>query len=85
MGAAAEVEKERSAIENDFGVKSVYSPADGLAAKANRRASVSGEDRDWGLTWVTGADLFRQMRPRVALAGETFRTLGVWIRQESWR
>jgi 3-hydroxybutyrate dehydrogenase len=28
MGAPAEVEKERSAIENDFGVKSVYSPAD---------------------------------------------------------
>jgi 3-hydroxybutyrate dehydrogenase len=28
MGAPADVEKERSAIENDFGVKAVYSPAD---------------------------------------------------------
>jgi 3-hydroxybutyrate dehydrogenase len=28
IGAAADVEKERSAIESDFGVKSVYSPAD---------------------------------------------------------
>ena len=28
MGAPADVEKERSAIESDFGVKAVYSPAD---------------------------------------------------------
>ena len=28
IGAPADVEKERSAIENDFGVKAVYSPAD---------------------------------------------------------
>ena len=28
IGAAADVEKERSAIESDFGVKAVYSPAD---------------------------------------------------------
>jgi 3-hydroxybutyrate dehydrogenase len=28
MGALADVEKERSAIESDFGVKAVYSPAD---------------------------------------------------------
>jgi hypothetical protein len=49
MGAAAEVEKERSAMENDFGVKSIDSPAaqcDCLAAKANQRASLTGEDRD---------------------------------------
>ena len=49
MGAAAEVEKERSAMENDFGVKSVDSPAaqcGGLAAKANQHASMTGEDRD---------------------------------------
>jgi hypothetical protein len=50
MGAPAEVEKERSAIKNDFGVKSVYSPrgvqCGGLEGKANQRASVTGEDRD---------------------------------------
>jgi hypothetical protein len=49
MDAAAEVEKERSAMENDFGVKSVDSPAAQcgcLAAKANQRASLTGEDRD---------------------------------------
>ncbi|MGC1558232.1 MAG: SDR family NAD(P)-dependent oxidoreductase, partial [Bradyrhizobium sp.] len=28
IGAPADVEKERSAIESDFGVKAVYSPAD---------------------------------------------------------
>ena len=28
MGAPADVENERSAIERDFGVKAVYSPAD---------------------------------------------------------
>jgi hypothetical protein len=48
MGAPAEVEKERSAIENDFGVKSVYSPAESDAAAWRRKrtnASVTGEDR----------------------------------------
>ncbi len=41
--------KLRYAMENDFGVKSVDSPATqcgGLAAKANQRASMTGEDRD---------------------------------------
>ena len=33
MGALADIEKERSAIESDFGVKVLYSPAD--MAKAN--------------------------------------------------
>jgi len=28
MGAPADVEKERSTVESDFGVKAVYSPAD---------------------------------------------------------
>jgi 3-hydroxybutyrate dehydrogenase len=28
IGVPADVEKERSTIENDFGVKAVYSPAD---------------------------------------------------------
>jgi 3-hydroxybutyrate dehydrogenase len=28
MGAPADVEKARIAIENDFGVKAIYSPAD---------------------------------------------------------
>ena len=28
IGAPADIEKERSAIESDFGVKAVYSPAD---------------------------------------------------------
>jgi 3-hydroxybutyrate dehydrogenase len=32
MGAAAEVDNERSAMENDFGVKSVDSPAEPNAA-----------------------------------------------------
>jgi hypothetical protein len=45
MRAPAEVEKERSAIENDFGEKSVYSPAESKAAawaaNANLRASVT--------------------------------------------
>ena len=38
MGAPADVEKERSAIENDFGVKAVYSPAD--MAKPNEIAEL---------------------------------------------
>jgi hypothetical protein len=50
MGATAQVDKERSAIENDFGGKSVYAPrgdqCGGLAARANLRASATGEDRD---------------------------------------
>lgn len=28
MGAPADIEKERSAIESDFGVKAIFSPAD---------------------------------------------------------
>ncbi|MCS3898382.1 3-hydroxybutyrate dehydrogenase [Bradyrhizobium japonicum USDA 38] len=36
MGAPADVEKERSAIESDFGVKAVYSPADMALPHANR-------------------------------------------------
>jgi hypothetical protein len=47
-GAAAEVEKERSAVEDDFGVISVDSPSaqcGGLAAKANQRPSMTGEER----------------------------------------
>ena len=32
-----------------------------------------------GFTWVMGADPFCQMKLHVALADETFRTLGVWI------
>jgi hypothetical protein len=35
--APAEVEKERSAIENDFGVKSVYLPAETNAAGWRRK------------------------------------------------
>ena len=38
MGAPADVEKERSAIESDFGVKAVYSPAD--MAKPNEIAEL---------------------------------------------
>jgi 3-hydroxybutyrate dehydrogenase len=38
MGAPADVEKDRSAIENDFGVKAVYSPAD--MAKPNEIAEL---------------------------------------------
>lgn len=37
LGAPAEVEKERSAIGNDFGVKSVYSPAESNAAAWRRK------------------------------------------------
>jgi 3-hydroxybutyrate dehydrogenase len=37
MGAPAEVEKERSAIKNDFGVKSVYSPAESNATAWRRK------------------------------------------------
>ena len=38
MGAPADVEKERSAIESDFGVKAVYSSAD--MAKPNEIAEL---------------------------------------------
>jgi len=38
MGAPDDVEKERSATENDFGVKAVYSPAD--MAKPNEIAEL---------------------------------------------
>jgi len=38
MGAPADVEKERSAIESDFGVKAIYSPAD--MAKPNEIAEL---------------------------------------------
>jgi 3-hydroxybutyrate dehydrogenase len=38
MGAPADVEKERSAIERDFGVKAIYSPAD--MAKPNEIADL---------------------------------------------
>ena len=45
MGAPADVEKERSAIESDFGVKAVYSPADMAKPRRNRRAHhARGED-----------------------------------------
>ena len=39
MGAPADVEKERSATENDFGVKALHSPAD--MAKPNEIAELS--------------------------------------------
>jgi hypothetical protein len=37
MVAPAEVEKQRSAIKNDFGVKSVYPPAESNAAVWRRK------------------------------------------------
>jgi hypothetical protein len=37
IGAPAEVEKERSAIKNDFEVKSIYSPAESNAAAWRRK------------------------------------------------
>jgi 3-hydroxybutyrate dehydrogenase len=37
IGAPADIEKERSAIESDFGVKVVYSPADMSKPRGNRR------------------------------------------------
>jgi 3-hydroxybutyrate dehydrogenase len=42
MGAPVDVEKERSAIERDFGVKTIYSPARHGKADRNRQA-----DRAW--------------------------------------
>jgi hypothetical protein len=49
IGAPAEVEKVRSAIKNDFEMKSIYAPAGSNAAawrRKHQRASVTGEDMD---------------------------------------
>ena len=74
-------------MEDDFGVKSVDSPAaqcGGLAAKANQRASMTGEERDQGYVGQ-GADLFRQMRPASHWQVKPFELSGVWICQENWQ